>query len=84
MGLLSPVIIQWKIFMQKLWQMRVDWDDSFTSELKEHRQRLQHKLPTINCIQIDRLVISKEKFERLEIHGFSDASEVASGACIYL
>ena len=70
--------------MQQLWQIRVDWDDSFTSELKEHWQRLQYKLPTINCIQTDRLVISKEKLERLEIHGFSDASEVASGACIYL
>ena len=35
-------------------------------------------------MQIDRLVISKEKLERLEIHGFSDASEVSYGACIYL
>jgi hypothetical protein len=30
------------------------------------------------------LVISKENLERLEIYGFSDAREVAYGACIYL
>jgi len=38
----------------------------------------------IKCIQIDRLVISEEKVERVELHGFSEASEVAYGACIYL
>jgi len=70
--------------MQQLWQIRVNWDDPLTLEQKEHWQRLQHKLPIVNCIQIDRLFISEEKLERLEIHGFSDASEVAYGACIYL
>ena len=84
LGLLSPVIIQCKIFMQQLWQLRVNWDDPLTTELKEHWQSLQHKLTSVNSIQIDRLVISKEKVERLEIHGFSDASEVAYGACIYV
>jgi hypothetical protein len=52
--------------------------------LKEHWHRLQHKLPIINCILIDRLIISKEELERTELHGFSDASEAAYGACIYI
>jgi hypothetical protein len=52
--------------------------------LKEHWHRLQHKLPIVNCIQIDKLNISKEEFERIELHGLSDASEVAYGACIYI
>jgi hypothetical protein len=34
--LLSPVIIQCKIFMQQLWQTTVNWDDPLTTELKEH------------------------------------------------
>ena len=70
--------------MQQLWQLRVNWCDPLTTELKEHWQRLQHKLPNINCIQINRLVISGVRLERLEIHGFPDASDVAYGACIYL
>jgi hypothetical protein len=65
-------------------QIRVNWDDPLTTELKDHWQKLQHKLLNINCIQINRLVIGEEKLERLDIHGFSDASEVAYGACIYL
>jgi hypothetical protein len=70
--------------MQQLWQIKVDWDDLLPTELKEQWQRLQHKLPTVKCIQIDRLVISKEMLERTELHGFSDASEVAHGAFIYV
>jgi len=27
LGLLSPIIIQCKIFMQQLWQLKVNWDD---------------------------------------------------------
>jgi hypothetical protein len=84
LGLLSPVITQCKIFMQQLWQIKVNWDDLLATELKEHWHRLQHKLPIINCIQIDRLIISKEELERIELHGFSDASEVAYGACVCL
>jgi hypothetical protein len=84
LGLLSPVIIQCKIFMKQLRHIRVNWDDTLTTELKEYWQILQHKLPIVNCIQIDRLVISEETLEKLEIHGFSDASEVAYGACVYL
>jgi hypothetical protein len=35
LGLLSPVIIQCTIFMQQLWEIRVNWDDPLTTELKE-------------------------------------------------
>jgi len=84
LGILSPVIIQFKMFMQQLWQIKINRDDQRTTELKEHWQSLQHNLPIVTGIQIDRLVISKEKLRRIELHGFSDASEVACGACTYL
>ena len=69
--------------MQQLWQIKVNLDDPLTTELKVHWHRLQHKLPMVSCSQIDRLVISKEELERIELHGFSDTNEAASGACIY-
>ena len=83
LALLSPVIVQCKMFMQQLWKTRVNWEDQLTTELKEQWQRLQHKLPIISDIQIGRLVISKEKL-RTELHGFPDASELAYGARIYI
>jgi len=84
LGLLSPVIIQCKMFMQQLWQMKINCDDQLTTELKEHWKSLQHNQPIVNCIQIDKLMISKKKLRRIELHGFSHASELAYGACIYL
>jgi hypothetical protein len=36
------------------------------------------------CIEIYRMAISEEKCGIIEMHGFSDASEVASGAFIYI
>jgi len=36
LGLLSPVIIQCKILMKQLWQLKINWDDPLTTELKEH------------------------------------------------
>ena len=70
--------------MQQLWQLKVNWDDPLNTELKEHWQRIQWNLLMIKCIQIDRFVISEGKVERVELHGFSDASEVAYGACTYV
>jgi len=49
--LLSPVIIQCKMFMQQLWQIKIKWDDQLTTELKEHWQSLQHNLLIVNGIQ---------------------------------
>ena len=69
--------------MQQLRQTKVSWGYQITTELKKHWQRLQHKLPIVSCIQIDRLVICKETLERNELRGFSDAIEVAYGTCIY-
>jgi hypothetical protein len=70
--------------MQQLWQLKINLDKPLPTELQEQWQSIQHKLPIITSILIDRLVISKHKLERMELHGFSDASEVAYGACIYL
>jgi len=84
LGLLSPVIMQCKIFMQQLWHIKINCDDQLVTELKEHWQSLQRNLPIVNGIQIDRLVISKGKLRRIELHGFCDASEVAYGACVKL
>jgi len=72
------------MFLQQLWQLKVNLDEPLPTEFQEQWQRLQHNLPSIQSIQIDRLVISKHKLKEIELHGFSGASEGAYGACIYL
>jgi hypothetical protein len=84
LGLLSPIIIQCKIFMQQLSQLKVNWDDPLNTEVKEHWQGIQQNLPMIRRMLIDRLVLSEEKVTKVELHGFSGASELAYGACLYI
>jgi hypothetical protein len=72
------------MFLQQLWQLKVKWDKPLPTEFQEQWQRLQQNLPNIQSIQIDRLVITKHKLKEIKLHGFSDASEEAYEACIYL
>ena len=72
------------MFLQQLWQLKVNWDEPLPTELQEQWQRLQDNLPSIQSIQIDRLVISNHKLKVMELHGFAYSSEGAYGACIYI
>lgn len=83
LGLLSPITIQCKMFLQQLWLLKVNWDEPLPTEFREQWYRLQYNLPSIQSIQIDRLAIAKHKLKEIELHGFSDASEGAYGACLY-
>ena len=84
LGLLSPLIIKCKMFLQQLWQLKVNWDEPLPTEFQEQWHKIQRNLPSIQSIQIDRMVISKHKLKEIELHGFSDASEGAYGACLYI
>ncbi|GJQ79178.1 hypothetical protein Trydic_g5426 [Trypoxylus dichotomus] len=43
-----------------------------------------NQLPTLNNLHIPRKVTTFNEFVELQLHGFSDASEKAYGACIYV
>nr|XP_012152412.1 PREDICTED: uncharacterized protein LOC105664083 [Megachile rotundata] len=83
LGLVGPVIIQAKILMQRLWQLKTGWDESVSQEL--HLEWLQYRsnLGKLVNLRVPRCTIIS-KYNRIELHGFSDASQDAYGACIYL
>ncbi|XP_066153278.1 uncharacterized protein [Euwallacea fornicatus] len=83
LGLLAPVIIRSKILIQRLWQSGVVWDESIPLELSSMWMRFKNQLDDINFIKVPRRVIIDAHHD-LQIHCFSDASERAYGACIYL
>ncbi|XP_011858105.1 PREDICTED: uncharacterized protein LOC105555687 [Vollenhovia emeryi] len=84
LGLLGPVTLTAKIIMQDLWRLGLDWDESIPLELHTKWKRYEVELPELRQINVPRRVIPFERHTRLEIHGFSDASESGYGACIYL
>ncbi|CAH2097522.1 unnamed protein product [Euphydryas editha] len=83
LGILSPVVIKPKILLQTLWQQKLDWDQPVTVEIKNEWLKLSEDLNSIKDLEVSRLVLCKSPIS-IELHSFSDASQRAYGACIYL
>ncbi|GBN70470.1 hypothetical protein AVEN_185326-1 [Araneus ventricosus] len=83
LGLLGPVITVAKIFLQSLWKLKIDWNDSLPEREAEEWERFLNSLHSINQLCFPRHVLC-EFSEKLEVHGFADASERAYGAVVYL
>ncbi|GBO31665.1 hypothetical protein AVEN_22673-1 [Araneus ventricosus] len=83
LGLLGPVITVAKIFLQRLWKLKIDWNDYLPEREAEEWERFLNSLHSINQLCIPRHVLC-EFPEKLEVHGFADASEKAYGAVVYL
>lgn len=84
LGLVSPAVITAKLIMQKLWNLKVTWDESVPVELHTKWTQFINELPNLNELAIPRMVLSHQNPRGVELHGFCDASERAYGACIYL
>lgn len=83
LGLLSPITIYNKILMQNIWKSKIDWDDEVDIETKNKWMEFREQLPIIEKLQAPRWLNSSPG-DRIELIGFSDASEAAIGACVYL
>ncbi|CAK9832817.1 hypothetical protein ANTRET_LOCUS9598 [Anthophora retusa] len=83
LGLIGPATIQAKMILQELWQLRVSWDESLPQHLHSQWNTFREELMYINEIKIPRHAITVDN-QKIELHAFSDASEKAYGACVYL
>lgn len=81
LGLLGPILIVAKQIMQQLWSLNIEWDESLPQELHSRWKQYRSSLNQLSELQIPRCV--KPQGRKLNIFGFSDASERAYGACIY-
>ncbi|XP_072384596.1 uncharacterized protein [Diabrotica undecimpunctata] len=82
LGLLAPCIIKAKIIIQEIWSEHLEWDQSVPVSIHTKWLIFKDQLSLLNNLKIPRHVICSNHI-LLELHGFSDASEQAYGACIY-
>lgn len=83
LGLLSPIIIIGKLIIQKLWEFKISWDENIPESLIPNWNHFVLQLTNLSSIKIPRCAIASH-VTSIELHGFSDSSITAFGACIYI
>ena len=85
-GLTAAFVIRCKIALQELWQLGLDWDDELPSNIVEKWMQLFEEMKEINNTSIPRclFVASNTSSSAPMLCIFSDASQDAFGACVYI
>ncbi|GFT87990.1 integrase catalytic domain-containing protein [Trichonephila clavipes] len=81
LGFLGPVIAKAKVFLQQLWQCKLDWDDVLPSSIANEWREFVTTLKYIEEVKINRFIMADNNV-RIVLQGF--ASEAAYGAVVYL
>ncbi|XP_018405248.1 PREDICTED: uncharacterized protein LOC108781691 [Cyphomyrmex costatus] len=84
LGWISPIIITAKIIMQSLWSHCLDWDSPLPGRLLREWSEFYHSLFLVNNIVLPRWIGTTSTTVQTELHGFSDASNKAYAAVIYV
>ncbi|XP_043285701.1 uncharacterized protein [Venturia canescens] len=83
LGFHSPVVIRAKILLQRLWLEKLAWDDPVSTEVGKSWVTFRHDLAHLGNIAVPRW-LNMTSDSTVEIHGFSDASQLAMGAVVYV
>ena len=84
LGLISPVILLLKAIFQKLCQEKGGWDKSLDPRMTEQVTKIFLDMKNCEKISFPRCYSRGKKIRGIELHMFSDASELAFGAVIYM
>lgn len=83
-GWVAPCIIIPKMLFQSLWLDKIDWDDSLPKEIQVKWLNFRQELPHLEKLKIPRWTGNSKIDKLIELHGFSDASEKAYAAVVYI
>ncbi|GFV61488.1 DUF5641 domain-containing protein [Trichonephila clavipes] len=79
-GFLWPILTKGKLMLEKLWVLKLEWDEPLSNPIAKEWNDFVSTLPVIQNIHVPRLVIGRG---RIIIHGFVDASTAAYGTVLY-
>ncbi|GFY12252.1 integrase catalytic domain-containing protein [Trichonephila clavipes] len=83
LGFLGPVIVKAKVFLQQLWQCKLDWDDVLPNSVANEWREFVTTLKCIEEVKINRFIMADNNV-RIVLQGFADASEAAYEVVVYL
>lgn len=83
LGLIGPITVLAKLFIQQLWQLKISWDSIISHEKLSTWKSFLNNLIKMGTIKIPRGV-SVSNMASAELIGYADASSKAYGCCIYI
>lgn len=83
LGFLVPLLVRAKMLMQELWLEKISWDQPLSTELSQNWSKFREDLTRVNIISISRW-LHLTPSASIEVHGFSDASQLAMAAVVFL
>ncbi|XP_055542986.1 uncharacterized protein LOC129728564 [Wyeomyia smithii] len=81
-GWFAPVIIRAKILYQQCWLYDLNWHDALPPCIGDAWEQMKQNLSQLEQVKIPRWMANFKS--QIELHGFSDASEEAYAAVVYL
>ena len=87
MGWIQVLVVKLKMIFQEAWKVNLGWDEDIPFELKEKWKKLIEYIRYMKDIRLPRCYCYNDLSNpviRVVLQGFSDASMVAYGACVYL
>ncbi|XP_074107706.1 uncharacterized protein LOC141532972 [Cotesia typhae] len=84
LGFISPVVIQAKILLQQLWLEKLDWDDQLCPDTVNQWAKFREDISKLTELRIPRWINLQSNLYSIQLHGFSDASQLAMAAVFYL
>ncbi|GFR19916.1 integrase catalytic domain-containing protein [Trichonephila clavata] len=83
LGLLQPIIIKAKMMIQKIWLLKIDWDQNLPRQEIENFQIYVAELHQLKDLKIPRCILLKDSVA-VQLIGFADVSAQVYGACLYV
>ncbi|XP_038106740.1 uncharacterized protein LOC119766331 [Culex quinquefasciatus] len=83
-GIVGPVVVKAKVFIQGLWRKGYSWDAPLPDRRAAEWQTFRDDLAALKTISVPRLTKAPGAGDQVELQGYCDASNDAYGACIYI
>lgn len=84
LGLLSPLTIQGKLIVQKLWKESAGWDDEVSSSIQAITTEFVHNCSKLQSLSFSRTLRHPDENAPVSLHIYCDASNQACGTVAYL
>jgi len=86
LGFVAPLVLVGKQILQELCRQNIDWDEPISDHLRPKWEQWRKELRYLEDLKIPRCYKPDDfgKLQHVELHHFSDASQVGYGQCSYL